>query len=135
MTDKIKFYKTRDSAVAVLRKAGVPKDKYAEYLAVGPEGFGPRVAQYEADRNKAMDKEIIAKVLAADKPAGKKAAAKTEKNERLNGISEWIRGLIKAGKTNAEIKALAPAAGFDLTGKRQYFPGWYRWQMKKAGQL
>lgn len=208
----VKFYALRDSAVAVLRKAGIKREDYSKHLVVkvlkSREEDGADITLYGADvhlehkmseldaaveskvaevppthsdnlkaaattieaaanflKGEARDlekeeaaakgnpfnglvkgdtKETLKKVSkpaatkkapkADKKTAAKKTVAKKERakgSAARNGISDWIRGLIEAGKTNKEIIDAAPKAGFDLTGKKAYFPAWYRWDMKQ----
>lgn len=212
-TSSVKFYSTRDSAVAVLRKAGIAKADYAKHLVLTGGKFGadvnlelstslPETAEPETtaavttadttvDATETVDEEETADALveraktrnkentdrlknnpfqglvkeeqppkkaatkaevkktkadakatakAQAKDAIAKAAAKKtpkvkkvteEKASTKNGISEFIRGHIKAGKTNKEILELAEKAGHDLTGKKRYFPAWYRWDLAR----
>lgn len=181
----VKFYANRDSAVAVLRKHGIDRAVYNDFIVVDdkdpditlygvdmdkmPKAEAPKAEAPAEDtsvkemveaakkRNaanterlanspfnglvKGEQKEIIKKVngkAAKAKPAAKKAAKPAKKatpkakgSSVRNGISDWIRGLIEAGKTNKEIVEAAPKAGFDLTGKKAYFPAWYRFDMKR----
>lgn len=193
----VKFYALRDSAVAVLRKAGIKREDYTKHIIVKQPDNEEGIVLYGADihlesqkaaevppthsdnlkaaattieaaanflKGEARDlekeeaaakgnpfnglvkgdtKETLKKVSKpaatkkapkADKKATKKPAVKKERakgSAARNGISDWIRGLIEAGKTNKEIIDAAPKAGFDLTGKKAYFPAWYRWDMKQ----
>lgn len=204
-TSELKFYATRDSAVAVLRKAGIEKAAYNNFLVVkdgkyAPDlnaGYGDKQEEDERAANglkkmaaeakapatsatqelianaeaKAEVADIIAKAKArnaanvkalatpftglgakpetstlvaaakkapakkaAAKGKGKKAPAKEASGEKNVGISEWIRSQITAGKSNAEILEMSEKAGFDLTGKKRYFPAWYRFDMKKKAE-
>lgn len=196
----VKFYSTRDSAVAVLRKAGIDRADYTKHIIVRVDGdttvYGADISleaqtanvkateaaalevvakhlKQEAEvlvpnpfngldrkETKATAKKVLSKgkgkgtkVVDGKKPVKAKPAAKVAvkkapkvKAEKAkgsatrNGVSDWIRALIRKGKTNAQILELAEKVGadgkptHDLAGKKRYFPAWYRFDMKKKGE-
>jgi len=150
-----KTYGSRDSAVAVLRKMGVPKDKYNDFVTKTAEG------KYEVDLDAgglasptetALSTETraakVAKAAKQKKPTAKlakgtrkkapkpeKKAKKLEKKEvkgREGSLASRIRELILKGKSNAEVYA---ALESELGESKKWFPGWYRADMRRKGQL
>lgn len=212
----VKFYTSRDSAVAVLRKAGIKREDYNKHIIVKTEGEGAQT-YYGADVNLEMAKaaavaamtdeqvtEVVKATIAVEKilhgdqteaeeedykahvaatkaknaesmkklsnpfnglvkgetketlkkvakkvpakktgkaaakkvadAAIKKASTKAKGESTRNGISDWIRDLIRKGKSNKQIIEMSEKAGFDLTGKKAYFPAWYRFDMRRKGE-
>lgn len=216
----VKFYTSRDSAVAVLRKAGIKREDYNKHIVIKTMGEGAQT-YYGADINlehakaaanlmsdeqvaevvkatiavekilhqdelsteeeaeakafiaaskaktaesmeklknnpfnglvkgetKAALKKVSKKSIKSSAPkagkatakkvadtAIKKATTKAKGETTRNGISDWIRDLIRKGKSNKQIIEASEKAGFDLTGKKAYFPAWYRFDMRRKGE-
>jgi hypothetical protein len=94
---------------------------------------------------KANDANDAKKAKAAAKPAKKAATAKktkvvavdrkvtekpTEKEKKSRG--KYIRRLISLGYTNSEVWTDIKAV-FELDDSKKYYPGWYRFDMRRQG--
>lgn len=62
------------------------------------------------------------------------ASAKRVKKERKATISGTCRDLIRSGKTNEEVWAIVQPM-FKMPDHHKHYPGWYRAQMVRAGEL
>lgn len=60
--------------------------------------------------------------------------AKKAKAERKETCASAIRALVRKGKTNPEIWAVVQGA-FGLSDDKKWYPGWYRAQMVRKGEL
>lgn len=142
-----KVYAKRDSATTVLRKAGVPPRDYNLYLTKTDDGVALNLtllATYKAVKDTPADVPAVAveprkvniakeraKAEAAAKAAAKaEAAAKTVRNT----VSSTARSLILAGKTNEQVWAELQRQ-YQLDDSKKHYPGWYRSQLRRQGQL
>lgn len=153
----IKTVQKRDSAVAILRKLGCAKTDYDAYITKTADGlFAVRVGDFEAGIKESIGKPVsvdqVKKVEAAraalkaavetKKKEVKKVAAKKAAADRVAPVdkaspdenqSQYIRRLIRAGYTNQQVWA-AFSKAFNAGPNTKYFPSWYRWTMRKAGE-
>lgn len=153
----MKIYSRRDSATAVLRKAGIDKADYNKYIKVVDGGFtieDPRfppvkeVQPAKVHPNAAKNAKQIVNAMEAAVKSGKKSSKKPPvkvvyeevtqpaKAYRVdpNNITNTIKSLILGGKTNAEIWGIIQPA-FNMADDKRHYPAWYRSQMKRKGQL
>ncbi len=131
----LRQYTRRDSATAFLRKLGVSKSSYNDFITKDDEGlFWVDVEEAEKSLNPA--KSTVAKdqpkvePKAKSKPSEVKSEAAVEK-ETVTSVS---RQLIKDGKTNKEVWDVIKAK-FSLDDSKKSYPAWYRSQMKRDGKL
>lgn len=68
--------------------------------------------------------------------ANKKAAAKkaTEAKPKRESMASVAYGLIKDGKTNAEVREVLRKK-FDLPAEHDYYPSWYRSKLVQTNQI
>lgn len=155
----VKTVQKRDSAVTILRKLGCPKTDYDTYITKTADGlFAVRVGDFEASIRESFGKPVtvsteqvkkVEKARAALKTAVeakkrevKKVEAKKAAADRTAPVakaspdenqSQYIRRLIRAGYTNQQVW-VAFAQAFNAGPNTKYFPSWYRWTMRKAGE-
>lgn len=142
LTEETKMKKTfakRDSATAALRKLGVAKEDYNNFIEVVE---APHGKFFNVDLNAAKESLGTKVTLPKDyidslpKTTLKSAPAKTAP-AAINGngkitVSSFIRSLIQAGKTNAEIWAEVQPK-FNLADSKKNYPAWYRSEMNRKG--
>ena len=117
MTTKI--YKRRDSATAALRKLGVKKQNYKDFIEPSDGGFICHLQDAKAS---------LAKPAVKQKP--KKQPTKTP---RIT-ISSRARELVLEGLTNEEVWIkLQPE--FNLSDSKKWYPAWYRCEQRRKGHL
>lgn len=149
-----KFYAKRDSATAMLRKAGADKSQYKDYIFVhaDKDNTGLPYAVWMHEGLPLTHAEAFARQeLETKKPtkATKKfvkdlveitsqhAVNKALNAEELKGtdkrtVSGVCRQLVKDGKTNAEIWAVVKKE-FKLTDSKKHYPAWYRAELARKG--
>lgn len=160
--NQVKTLKTRDSAVTILRKLGIAKDKYSKFIVETDDGkWAVKITEAEKSLGKAAEptvaKPTVAEVKKVEKARKEFARAVEEKRAKVNAKpvyntkaqprrdapvekaapeenqSQFIRRLIREGYTNQEVW-VAFAKAFDAPATSKYFPAWYRWKMKKSGE-
>ena len=142
----MKIYTRRDSATAVLRKAGIDKADYAKYIQVVEGGFAIEDPRFPAVK-KTVKKPAAETVVDSKKRATKKTAkppvkvvyeevTAPKKAYRVdaNNITNTIKNLIRDGKTNKEIWEIIQPQ-FNMGEDKRHYPSWYRSQMKRKGEL
>ena len=65
-------------------------------------------------------------------PKAKKTAKAS--GPKVESVAGFMKGLIVAGKTNAEVWTLAQAK-FDLPDEKKSYPAWYRRDLTKRGEI
>lgn len=110
-----KIVKKRDAATAALRKLGVKKTDYNQFISKLEDGT------FKVEVTKAK-----AHLAAAKKPA-------KDKKPRKVSCSAVARELIQAGKSNAEVWAIIKEQ-FKLDDAKRHYPTWYRCQLKRLGK-
>lgn len=118
-----KTYSTRDNATAALRRLGVPKNWYGQYITAGKAGL-------TVDFDK-VQKQIDAGGFGGEPTVAKsapkeKTAPAVVKPKRVTAASR-VRELIKQGKDNKQIWAVIKAE-FSLDDSKKHYPAWYRSQ-------
>lgn len=122
-----KTYSTRDNATAALRRLGVPKNWYGQYLTASKTG-GVTV-----DFDK-VNAQIAAggfggEPTTAKKVPKEKTAPVGAKPKRVT-VASRVRELIAAGKDNKAIWAVLQSE-FKLGDEKKHYPAWYRSQTKR----
>lgn len=159
--NQVKTLKTRDSAVAVLRKMGIEKANYSKFIAETDDGqFAVKITEAEKSLGKKSDQPMtpsVEDVKRAEKARKIFVEAVEEKKKKINkppvkntrrqprrdvpqgkaapeeNQSQYIRRLIREGYTNQEVW-VAFSREFDAPATSKYFPAWYRWKLRKAGE-
>lgn len=130
-----KVVKTRDSAVAVLRKLGVKKEDYSKFVTKVDGGFRVEITKAKANIAKPTKPEVV-------KPMGKRAkaaAAKAAKpalppKEKKITVTSVTEGLIQSGKSNPDVWAVIKGQ-FKLSDDKRWYPSWFRSRLKRQGKL
>ena len=129
-----KLYLNRDSATSILRKLGIPKEHYSQFITEVNGKYdlnlsaATRFLNAPPDAKPSTVKPPIAKIRTNTPPP------KVRKAIVGTSISKFIRGMISDGKTNDEIwSVLSTDYGFD--DSKKYYPGWYRCEMRRTGLL
>lgn len=135
------IYASRDNATAALRKLGITKADYDDFIVVkdgkfyadldGARKFGAKPAAKEDLKS---EEAAAAELKPVTKPVTKKTVAKTTASTKAKSLSATIRDLITAGKTNDQIWSKLSAAGL-LSDRQKHYPGWYRNEMQRAGKI
>jgi hypothetical protein len=112
----MKILKTRDSAVAQLRKLGVKKEDYSKFVSKVDGGF-----RLDLDGAKA---HLSGKKAKAEKPA---------KEPRIT-VTSVVEGLILDGKSNADVWAVIKPQ-FKLSDDKRWYPSWFRSRLKRTGRI
>lgn len=118
----MKSYKRRDSATSVLRKMGIDKSQYDNFIhKVGDE--------YRLNME-------AAKASLIPKPK-KRSKITIYKNNQVRSMSKFIRKCILDGKTNQEVFLMAQTEFGEevMNEKRKHYPSWYRSEMRRKGML
>ena len=136
-----KIYATRDSTTSLLRRMGVAKEQYNNFIVKNEGG------QFEVNIAKA-EKHLKSLVKAAEPVAAKEKPAASPKAETKevpktdekpvraarHTVSSVARQLILEGKTNEEVwKAIK--SEFKLDNSKKHYPAWYRSELRRAGKL
>ena len=114
MTTETKIFKSRDSATALLKKLGIEKASYNNYISKTSTGVEVDMAAVKATLTKPV------------KP-------KTSKTPRTS-CSSVAKELILSGKTNQEVWDVI-SKQFKLDATKKHYPTWYRYQLKRRGEL
>lgn len=139
----------RDSATALLRKNGIQKDLYNNFITKINDKFvvntkavddflsGNKPAEQEP-KNTAikLSKEVVdgaLKLVQDSKSLTTDEIVKKVKSEGTT-VSSLSRELILAGKTNKEVWVIIKAK-FKLEDNKKHYPAWYRSEMKRIGKL
>lgn len=154
---KLRCMARRDSATTMLRKLGVPKDRYDDFIVKGDNGeYFVDVAEAKASLEqkevveepkeeimaevKAEIKSEVKKVVKAEvkkivkKQVTNKPQSKIDIKGEKRTVSSVCRSLISMGKTNAEVWELVKAE-FKLDDSKKHYPSWYRSEMTRSGKL
>jgi hypothetical protein len=144
-----KIYTRRDSITTILRKAGIDKAHYNDYI-IKLDDFSFKLSPEFYEKSSAK-----AEVKAEKKPTSKPAKEhKTKPSRKMpvkvvyeevtapakayrvdpNNITNTIKTLILDGKSNKEIWDIVQPQ-FDMDDTKRHYPAWYRSQMKRKGQL
>lgn len=134
-----KDFTRRDSATAFLRKNGIDKADYNDYIRIVTDQHGSifTITLDDVDgtpvSNKAKSVKIITRSESvAKRDAEKAVAAPVKTNGEKRTVSSAIRDLIKAGKTNGEIWATVQPE-FKLADNKKHYPAWYRSELNRKG--
>lgn len=119
----MKTVKTRDSAVAMLRKLGVHKDDYKQFITKLEDGR----FQVEVTKAKAFVEDAQTEVT---KPKGVKIKPVRPKRVTTTSVTEE---LIQAGKSNTEVWAVIKEK-FKLSDDKRWYPSWFRSRLKRKGK-
>lgn len=119
-----KTYTKRDSATAVLRKMGIDKAEYKNYIKVLADGTFTIVA-------KDVKKAVPVLVTFEKKPKAARAAT-VPRAKGVATVSSTARELILAGKDNKSVFA-ALQAKFNLDDSKKHYPTWYRAELIRKG--
>ena len=110
-TSTLKTFNTRDAATSYLRKQGMDKSHYSEFITNTGRGLTINLAQVDEFLHPTVKVTKTVKTRAAKAPNG-------------NGLAGQIRTLILAGQTNEQI-----FAKLDLPETKKSYPAWYRRQL------
>lgn len=127
----MKTYTRRDSCTALLKKMGIDKTEYNQFITSANGLFYVDLVAAEkliADRKAAAEE--------AAKPKSKKSTTETDKPAKVEkeSCSSVCRDLIRAGKTNAEIWAIVKTK-FNLGDNKKHYPAWYRADLARKGEV
>lgn len=127
----IKTYARRDSAVSVMRKRGVPREEYGNYVAEQPDGtFGLDIDKLSDDYPTRFEKLV-------KKNKGQKQAPKSEQKpepKKRQSVSARCCELILEGKDNKEVWEVIKKE-FGLDDKKRGYPAWNRSKLRREGKL
>ena len=128
-------YTARDSATSALRKIGIVKADYDDFI-IKRDGFF--YTDIEGARAFIAKQNVAAPVVAAvSTPAPVVKAekpAKTEKAEGKVSVSATIRTLILEGKSNQEIwDSMGPDGSALIGDNHKHYPSWYRCELRRKG--
>jgi hypothetical protein len=147
-------YSTRDSATGALRKIGVTKSDYDDFIARrdgkfytdidGAKKFVAKTSAPVVDHaasnsriEKLLKSDAKTKVGAkADKAQTKKdiAAAASKEGGQRTGVSAIVRALILEGKSNQEVwDELSSGDEPVLNANQKSYPSWYRCELRRKG--
>ena len=132
---------SRDSATTALRKLGVAKIDYDDYIVrrdgvfyVDVKGAEASVAKTTAKSNlfAGLAKATPVKAEATSVKAEKKAATPAAPKADRVTVSGTIRTMIKDGKSNQEIwDALGSQGSGVLKDSQRSYPSWYRCEIAR----
>ena len=123
-------YTKRDSATAALRKLGIARADYDDFIVQRDGSFYCDIAG--AAKHAGNQKSPAPAAVKVAKVATVKVAASNSQAAKVSGaetVSTVCRALIKAGKTNAEIWVVVQPQ-FSLDAKKRGYPAWYRSEMR-----
>jgi hypothetical protein len=126
-------YTARDSATSALRKIGVVKADYDDFIIKRDGTFYCDIEGAKAFVSKQTTKAPVAApvVLAAPAPVVKAAKVKTEGKV---SVSTLIRTAILEGKSNQEIwDAMGPNGSGLIEQKHHHYASWYRCELRRKG--
>jgi len=125
-----KLYSRRDSATDALRRLGIDKSRYNNFIEKQDDG------QFKVFITKA--KKSVKLSMKADLPKReepKQEAVKSVKHdEAKETVSGFIRQQIMLGLDNAKIFLLAQKK-FGLSEDKKSYPAWYRGDLKRKGLI
>lgn len=123
----IKTYTRRDSATAALRKLGIPKELYGDFIEVIDGAFHVDLARAQVYAS--------GETVQAPKPAPKKA--KPVKKKKPKSISAVAREAILEGLSNPQvfIRLQAVFGEERINEEHKHYPSWYRCELRRAGRL
>lgn len=138
----LKYYSKRDSATAVLRKMGVPKDRYNDFITVDKNQVYLDLSAAEAylaakmlkEQESAAKKSLVGDIQKASVVKGADKEAKKSTKVGKESVSSVCQQLILAGKTNDEVWTVVKAQ-FKLGDDKKYYPSWNRSFLKRTGKL
>lgn len=129
---------TRDAATATLRKLGVAKADYDDFIVKRDGTF--YVDTMGAEKHAAKSVDAKPKSFVETTPAKKsvtkaKPAAKVKvaAESNVHTCSTVSRTLIRNGKTNQEVWDVI-SVEFGLDAKKRGYPAWYRASLRHAGE-
>ena len=130
-----KIYTKRDSITAILRKKGVDKSKYNDFIKKVEGGF--QLVEETKPQPKKPKTEATDLVKSLVDNAGKEKPEKKKAKKDVVSVSTFIREMILDNKTNAEIfKACQVAYGADrFNEEKSHYPAWYRCEMRRKKEL
>jgi hypothetical protein len=124
-------YAARDSATSALRKIGVTKSDYDDFIVRRDGTFYCDIegAKKFVAKNGAP---AAAAPAATETKAAKPAAVKVEKKQ--TGTSAIIRAKILAGMTNQQIwDEMSSGKNPVLGANQKHYPAWYRCELRRKG--
>lgn len=151
---KSKLYARRDTVVAILRKMGINKADYNNFISTptsGTEsGFYVDVVAAEASLKPIKKTQSKPQAETQAKPKAKpkakqKAKAKpvvsdeheepaTTRSTSGKSISKIIQGMILKGMSNQQIWDVMKQQ-YGLDDSKKYYPAWNRSEMRRSGKL
>lgn len=141
MNKSYKIYARRDSATSVLRKIGIDKEHYNNFIKQDGGNFYVDVdaatkSLVNVEGSKKLVKSTTPKVNKKSVGEAKPQVTSTHtagvaKKETISGV---ICQLIMGGKTNKEIWGIVKSK-FNLDDTKKYYPAWNRSQMIRDGRL
>lgn len=117
-----KTYSRRDSATSALRKMGIDKKHYNDFITKTDDGF-------KCDLDAA--KKSLSGPTEKSKAQAKKGGKKTSSRRTASSV---IRGLIEDGLSNKEIWEKVKGE-FNLDEAKRSYPAWYRSEMRRKGLI
>ena len=143
---KSKLYARRDTVVAILRKMGVNKADYNNFISTptsGTEsGFYVDVVAAEASLKPVKKTQDKPKAKTQDKPKAKAKPVVSDEHEEPaetrstsgKSISKIIQGMILSGMSNQQIWDVMKQQ-YGLDDSKKYYPAWNRSEMRRSGKL
>lgn len=136
----VKYYSKRDSATAVLRKLGLHKDFYNQFIEqLSPTSFALNLTKAEDflakltnDESEPEVEEVEVKEVEVE--SVKEVVVKKERKPRDRSVSRRCRELILEGKTDDEVWEVIKVE-LDLDDTKSHYPRWNRNQMKRSGLI
>lgn len=116
----------RDSATNILKKLGVDKANYNDFIVKTEKGFFVRVQDAAISVGKAEPR--VTPFSAPVKPT--KKLAKTAKPKKRESVSGFMQQMIRDGSTDAEVWE-ASQKKFGLDDSKKHYPRWYRNYIKR----
>lgn len=146
---KLRCVSRRDSATTMLRKLGITKDRYDDFIVRGDNGeyfVDIEEARASLEESKSIKPEVkdeikseiktqLKKIVKTQvKAEVKKVQSKIDIKGEKRTVSSVCRSLIKMGKSNYEVWELVKAE-FNLDDSKKHYPSWYRSELTRSGKL
>lgn len=137
-------YSARDSATSALRKIGIVKSDYDDFIVKrdgvfycdieGAKKFVDKTVASSTVTAPKVDHTASNKTIAKLINSTKAKAEKPAETKPVAGIASVIRALILEGKSNADIWAqLGPNGTKVLAENRKSYPAWFRCELRRKG--
>lgn len=127
-----KVYTRRDSAVTVLRKMGLAKNFYDQFIHKMDDGqYICEVGKAEAYLESLKQRKATKVGRRSDDPVVENPVK--VKGVKHGSVANFTREMVRTGKTNAEIWTSLQET-FGLDSSKRHYPAWYRGDMIRRGE-